>query len=270
MAQVTAMTSGDQARGPTTEAEALRRLEFRVLGTRVHALSTAGALAWIDAWLQAGMGAHLATVNPEFVMHARQDPRFRALLEHTRLNLPDGMGVVWAGRLNGIGVPERVTGVDLIREIAALAVPRRWRLLLIGGRPGVADAAGRALQRDFPRLVPPVCAVGAPDPSGDADAGRLLAETRPHVVLVAYGAPAQEYWIARNVAGRFPAVAMGVGGAFDVLSGRVPRAPLPLRSTGLEWAFRLWHEPARWRRMRVLPEFAWLAVQEALARPAEP
>jgi N-acetylglucosaminyldiphosphoundecaprenol N-acetyl-beta-D-mannosaminyltransferase len=82
--------------------------------------------------------------------------------------------------------------------------------------------------------------------------------------LVAFGAPTQEHWIQRNVASRFPAVAIGVGGAFDLISGRLPRAPAALRSLGLEWAYRLWCEPARWRRMRVLPVFAWLAAMEAL------
>ena len=251
-------------RTPRSEAEALRAAEFRVLGTRVHALDRGQAVAWIDAWIETGSSAHVATVNPEFVMRARRDAPFRELLEHTRLNVPDGIGVVLAGRLRRVGVPERVTGIDLIWELTRLAARRGWRLMLVGGRPGVAERVTRKLERAAPGLPTPGTLVGTPRPEGDEEARRALETVRPQLVLVAFGAPGQEFWIQRNVVGRFPAVAMGVGGAFDQICGRVPRAPGPLRALGLEWAHRLWHEPARWRRMRVLPVFALLAVAEAL------
>ena len=253
-------------RTPRSEAEALRAVEFRVLGTRVHAVDRAQAVAWIDAWIQAGSSAHIATVNPEFVMRARGDTRFREVLERTRLNVPDGIGVVLAGRLRRLGVPERVTGIDLVWELARLAPRRGWRLMLVGGRPGVAGAAARELERGVPGLQTPEVLTGTPEPDGDAEARRALEHARPHLVLVAFGAPAQELWIQRNVAGRFSAAAIGVGGAFDAITGRVPRAPATLQAIGLEWAYRLWREPTRWRRMRVLPAFALLAAREAIAQ----
>ena len=252
-----------QLNAALSESEALRTLEFRVLGTRLHAVSLAGAVAWVDAWAQTGSGGHIATVNPEFVMRARREPEFRQLLDRTRLNVPDGMGVVFAGRIGGVGVPERVTGVDLTLEIARLAAWRNWRILLVGGKPGVAELAARALVRKFPRMRKPTWVDVAPGPEGDPDAQRILGEGKPHIILVAFGAPHQEYWIDRNVTGRWPSVAIGVGGTFDYLSGLTQRAPKVVQRAGLEWAFRLWRDPSRWRRMRVLPQFAIEAIREA-------
>ena len=233
---------------------------------RVHGVSRAQAVFWIDAWLASGQSAHVVTVNPEIVMRARRDPPFGRLLERTRLNVPDGAGIVAAAKLRGLPVPERVTGVELVDDLAALAAVHGYRLLLAGAAPGVADAAAAELQRRYPSLVPPATLVGEPGPDGDAQARALIEETRPHIVLVAYGAPAQELWIDRNLRGVAPVVGIGVGGTLDYLAGRIPRAPALLRRVGLEWLYRLARQPWRWRRMRVLPAFARLAILEALGR----
>ncbi len=255
-----------------TETAVLARAEARVLGTRLHAVDHGQALAWVDAWIQTGTRAHIATVNPEFVMRARRDRAFHALLNRTRLNLPDGVGILLAARLRRAGLPERVTGVDLFHDIAKLAARRGWQLLLVGGGPGVAAGAARRLASAHPGLPLPIAHVGSPNPDGDFEAQRVLSEVSPQVVFVAYGAPAQEFWIERNISSTMGVVALGVGGALDYVSGEVPRAPAALRVLGLEWVVRLWREPSRWRRMGVLPAFAVLAVREALGlnRPTEP
>ncbi len=251
--------------GPTTtETAALQAVEFRVLGTRVHGVDLGQAAAWIDAWTQAGVRAHIATVNPEFVMRARHDVDFHDLLERTRLNVPDGIGVVVAGRLAGRRVPGRVTGVALMHEAMRLAAAREWPVALVGGAPGVAEAAAKRLAHDVPGLRPPHTYGGARGPEGDAAAREFLRDVRPRILCVGYGAPHQELWINRNLEADAACVAIGVGGTLDYLSGRVPRAPEALRSAGLEWAYRLWRQPSRWRRMRVLPVFAALAVREIL------
>ena len=254
---------------PTTEAEALRAVEFRVLGTRVHGVDIGQAAAWIDAWGQAGVRAHIATVNPEFVMRARHDSKFHDLLERTRLNVPDGVGVVIAGRLGRRRVPGRVTGVALMHEAMRLAADREWPTALVGGAPGVAEAAARRLVHDVPGLRPPHTFAGTRESDGDAAAREFLRQARPRILCVGYGAPHQEFWIERNLDADAACVAVGVGGTLDYLSGRVPRAPEALRSAGLEWAYRLWRQPSRWRRMRVLPVFAALAVREILGLDTE-
>ncbi len=249
----------------SADPDDLRALETRVLGVRVHGVTRAQAVAWIDARLSAGRRAHVATVNPELVMRARRDASFRALLQRTQLNVPDGAGVVAAARLRGRRMPQRVTGVDLVDDLAALAAARGYRLMLVGAAPGVAAAAARALTARHPALILPAAWVGTPRPAGDAQARQAIARVRPHLVLAAYGAPQQEHWLERNLAHVPGVVGVGVGGTFDFIAGRVRRAPAPLRALGLEWAFRLARQPWRWRRMRALPRFAWLALREAAA-----
>ena len=244
----------------------LRDVEARILGVRVHGVSRAQAVAWIDAWLGSGQSAHVVTVNPEIIMQARRDERFRNLLEHTRLNVADGVGILAAAKLRRLVIPERVTGVDLVDDLAALAAVHGYRLLLAGAAQGVADAAAAELQRRYPALPLPATLVGNPGPDGDAEAGALIEEVKPQIVLAAYGAPFQELWIDRNLRGLAPVVGIGVGGTLDYLAGRIPRAPVPLRRVGLEWAYRLARQPWRWRRMRALPEFARLAILEAMGR----
>ena len=248
------------------QSSVLTDIETRILGVRVHAIERALAVAWIDAWIASGQRAQVVTTNPEIVMQARRDPAYGELLERTRLNLPDGVGIVAAARMCRRSIPERVTGVDLVDDLAGLAAVHGYRLLLVGAAPGVADEAAAELQRRYPALAPPRTLVGEPGPDGDTEARAVIEEFRPHIVLAAYGAPAQEFWIDRNLRGVAPVVGIGVGGTLDYLAGRIPRAPAPLRRVGLEWAYRLLRQPWRWRRMRALPEFARLAILEALRR----
>lgn len=230
--------------------------ETRVLGVRVDCVDMAAALARIEAFVDAG-GRHLvATVNPEFVMRAHDDIEFARVLESAALCIPDGSGVVWAARRQGCDLSSPVTGVDLIPLLAALCARRAFRLYLLGAAPGVADELARQLQKEHPDLKVAAHA-GSADPSSDDETVALIQAERPHVLLVAYGAPKQELWIDR-VGDRLNgvAVAIGVGGSFDYLTGRVPRAPLWMRRVGMEWLFRLARQPWRIRRMAVLPTYA--------------
>ncbi len=214
------------------------------------------ALARIEAFVDAG-GRHLvATVNPEFVMRANDDTEFARVLESAALCLPDGSGVVWAARRQGCGLAEPVTGTDLIPFLAALCARRGFRLFLLGAALGVADELARQLQKDNPGLEVAAHA-GSAEPPSDAETLARIEAQRPQVLLVAFGAPKQELWIDR-LGDRLNgvAVAIGVGGAFDYLTGRVPRAPRWMRRAGMEWLFRLALQPWRIRRMAVLPAYA--------------
>ncbi|HVD01976.1 MAG TPA: WecB/TagA/CpsF family glycosyltransferase [Candidatus Dormibacteraeota bacterium] len=234
----------------------MRRASTRVLGVRVDAVDAEQALDRIGELLEAG-GQHLvATVNPEFIMRARRDRDFARVLESADLCLPDGWGVTWAARRLGNPLPGRVTGSDLIDPLAARAVERGWRLFLLGAAPGVADEVAGILRRRHPGLVVAGCHAGAAGPEGDAESLRLITAARPDVLLVAYGHPRQEFWIDRNRSRLPSCVGIGVGGAFDYLSGRVRRAPAWMRRAGLEWAYRLLRQPWRARRMAALPAFA--------------
>ncbi len=213
------------------------------------------ALAEIDRFVQEG-GPHLvATVNPEFVMRAQKDRNFARVLESADLCLADGTGVVWAARRLGCTLQGPVAGADLVEPLAALCARRGFRLFLLGAMPGVADDLASKLRQanhDLQVAAHP----GGPDQSFDAETLERIRTHRTDVLLVAFGAPAQELWIDRIRDRLGVAVAAGVGGSFDYLTGRVPRAPAWMRRAGLEWMHRLVYQPWRVRRMAVLPVYA--------------
>jgi N-acetylglucosaminyldiphosphoundecaprenol N-acetyl-beta-D-mannosaminyltransferase len=165
--------------------------------------------------------------------------------------------VTWAARRLGRPLPGRVTGVDIVPALAARAAERGWRLFLLGAAPGVAEEVATRLRAATPSLLVAGCHAGRAGPDGDAETRRLIVKARPDIVLVAYGAPSQEFWVERNLPLGPARVGIGVGGTFDYLSGRVPRAPGWMRRAGLEWLFRLFRQPWRAGRMAVLPLFAW-------------
>ena len=229
--------------------------QARILGVRVDCLDMQATLDRVEGLVGAG-GRHLvATVNPEFIMRAHRDPEFARVLESADLCLADGTGVVWAARRQGCSLAGPVTGTDLIPPLAALCAKRGFRLFLLGAATGVAAELAARLRTAHPQLE--VAAhPGSPDPSPDEETLRLIRGHGTQVLLVAFGAPKQELWIDRVKDRLGAVVGMGVGGAFDYLTGRVPRAPMWMRNAGLEWMYRLINQPWRIRRMAVLPMYA--------------
>jgi N-acetylglucosaminyldiphosphoundecaprenol N-acetyl-beta-D-mannosaminyltransferase len=238
----------------------------RILGVRVDCLDMASAVRAIERMVgDRGPMRLVATVNPEFVMRARVDDQFRSVLEGASLCLADGIGVVWAMRRQGCPQYERVPGSDLVPALARMCAERGWRPFLLGARPGVAGEAARRLEAAHPGLQVAGTHAGSPRPEDDEESLGLVAAARPDLLLVAYGAPDQELWIARNRGRLDVPVAIGVGGTFDYLAGRLPRAPVWMRRLHLEWLWRLAVQPARVRRMAVLPAYA-LAVLRGIRR----
>lgn len=237
----------------------------RVLGIAVDELDMDGAVAAVVALLDAHRAdprrpaALVATVNPEFLMRARRDTAFRGALGSAALRLADGWGVVWALRRRGHAVTQ-VSGADLVPRLAGAAAERGFTLYLLGARPGVAEAAADRLRAGHPGLRVVGAEAGSPRAEDDLAQADRIREAGADLVLVAYGAPLQELWIARNAARLGAGVAIGVGGTFDYLAGRVRRAPETWRRLHGEWAWRLLREPWRARRMVVLPRFALLVL----------
>jgi len=235
-----------------------------ILGIRVDNVTSHEALARIEEYLTQGGTHQVNTVNPEFIITARDDPRFARILNQSALNLPDGQGLIWAARLLGQPLRERVTGVDTLVRLAALSAHKGYRIYLLGAAEGVAAAAGRQLMARFPGLVIAGIDMGSPAAEDEEAITAGISSARPDILFVAYGAPHQEKWIARNLARIGVPVAMGVGGAFDFLSGRAKRAPHWMQRLSLEWLHRLLYQPWRWRRMLALPRFALLVLRERL------
>ncbi len=228
---------------------------IRLLGVRVDDVTIDEAAARIGRWIDEGGPHHLVTVNPEFVMEAQRNASFRATLEHADLAVPDGAGLLFGARWRKHPLRARVPGVELVERIAADGAARGWRVFFLGAAPGVAEAAAQHLAERHPGLVIAGCFAGSPRAEDTPEIAKRVAAARPDVLLVAFGHPAQDQWIARLQPQLHVPVAVGVGGTFDFLSGRVPRAPLAMRRLGLEWLYRLVRQPRRWRRI-------WTAVVE--------
>lgn len=204
----------------------------------------------------------IVTVNPEFIMAARRDPAFADVLNNADLAVPDGMGLIWAARWRGHPLPERVAGVDLVERVAAVAARQGLPVYLLGAQPGVAAAAATVLSAHYPGLIVAGTYAGSPAPDEDEAIVARVNQAQASILFVAYGAPRQDLWIQRNRARLKLGVAVGVGGAFDFISGCSRRAPRWMQRLGLEWLHRLYHEPWRWRRMLALPRFAWTVLRE--------
>ena len=233
-----------------------------VLGVGFDRVDLAAAAERILRRLDAGERTFVITANPEFVMLARSDDAVARIAQEAQLVVADGSGVVAASRLLGSALP-RVPGRLLVDALVPHLAQRHSRIFFLGAAPGVAERAAAELRRRAPGLVVAGVHAGSAEPADDAVSVARVRESGAQVLLVAYGMPKQERWIARNL----PALsavrlAIGVGGVFDQLAGvqRVP--PAVLHAIGLEWLWRLAREPRRWRRQRVLPLFALLVLRK--------
>ncbi|HEV3233073.1 MAG TPA: WecB/TagA/CpsF family glycosyltransferase [Candidatus Dormibacteraeota bacterium] len=243
----------------------------RILDVEVDAARLDDAVRMIGDAIDSrrGHGAatfQVATVNPEFVMRARRDMPFRRVLRDCSLRTADGVGITLAARLLGHPLPERVAGVELVIALARAAVSRGDRVFLLGGEPGVAEAAAERLAQLAPGFQAVGTLAGDSSPEGDAEALAAIKTAAPDIILVAFGAPAQELWNQRNLPVSGAAVGIGVGGTLDYLAGRARRAPRWMRRAGLEWLFRLVTQPRRAGRMTVLPAFLLLVLRQRVLR----
>jgi len=206
-------------------------------------------LAWIEQAIRARAPQQICTANPEFLMAAQHDREFAEVLQRADLVLPDGVGLLWAARWLGAALPERVAGSDLIYRIAERAAQKGWRLYFLGAGEGIAQMAADTLRARYPGLTIAGTFGGSPRVEEEEAIVARVKAARPDLLLVAYGAPAQDKWIARNKARLGAPVSLGVGGAFDFVAGAARRAPAWMRRAGVEWLHRLWRQP--WRTKRI-------------------
>lgn len=246
---------------------------LNILGLDIDNLTLAETVDLIQNWVEGRQaqpnlpGRMLITVNPEYIMAARRDPAFHRIVEQADWRTADGAGLLGCGRLWGQPFRGRVTGVALTHALAQRSAVlsrqhRQFRLFLLGAGPGVAEEAAAKLQALYSGVQIAGTFAGQADPEGDSETRLRVKAAEADIVLVAYGMGIlkQDGWMARNLKYTNVAVAIGVGGVFDYLTGRVRLAPPTLRRLGLEWAYRLYKEPWRWRRMLILPQFAGLVL----------
>ena len=243
----------------------MRRVD--ILGVGVHDCDQEEAVRAIEGFLREEPPRlrQVATVNPEFVMEARRNPAFREVLNQADLATPDGVGIVLAARLLGAPLRGRVTGVALVDRLAELSARQGYKLYFLGAGPGVADEAAAEMARRHPGVQIAGTFAGSPRDSDWPGILERIQAAQPDVLLVAYGAPRQDLWIRRHREALPSSIrlAMGVGGVFDYISGRVPLAPAAWRRLGLEWLYRLMKQPWRWRRIIRVFQFGVIVLREA-------
>ncbi len=239
--------------------------QIRILGLPISAITYAEWLSLIDQWVQSGQPHHVCTINPEMIMIARQDVNFHNILSRADLTVPDGVGLLWAARQIRQPLPQRVTGSDGVPMIAAEAAERGWRIYLLGAAPGVADQAAAVLRQRHPALQIVGVYSGSPAPDEEDEIVARINAADADILFVAYGAPEQDKWIARNLPRLQVKMAMGVGGSLDFVAGVIPRAPMSFQRLGLEWLYRLYLQPWRIKRMLRLPRFMLAVLMESNA-----
>lgn len=247
-----------------------REVEVPNTGVAVHNVTFDEAVGLIVRWAREGSGGYVSTPNVDHLVRAHREPDFQALVRGARLRLPDGMGLIYGMRLRGHRLRGAVHGRLLPEAIVRATAPDSPPLAMIGGRDDAPQKASERLTALGGKVVaavnPPMgFEIGGP---ADVEATRTLVAAAPRVLIVGFGAPRQERWMARHAA-EFPnTVMLGLGQTIDVLGGRVPAAPSWMTRVGLEWAFRMLRDPLRIGRRVFVddPPFFWWMLRARLGR----
>lgn len=238
--------------------------DTKVLGVRVDRVDFAGAVDWVAHRIANRKQGVVVTANSELVVQAAEIPEVGEIVAQADLVVPDGVGLLWAGAIHGVPFPQRIPGIELMEALVARAPKEGWRVVFYGGRPGVAQKAADNLSKRYPGFKAHRCYHGYLTPEEEAAMLAQLRDDPPHLLFVALGAPRQEAWMIARKSQLPDLVAIGVGGSFDVFSGRLKRAPRWMGQLGLEWLFRLIQEPKRFPRVLALPRFVFLVLKEKL------
>ena len=229
-----------------------------VLGVGIDNLTLSEAVDKALSLISEHRCAYMVTPNPEIVMAAWDDPKVSKAIENADLVIPDGVGVMQAARILGTPLREHMPGIDAATEIIKRLASRGGSAFLYGARPGVAEKAAERMKQRFPGLV--IC--GTNDGYGNDD-GAVVSKinaAKPDFVMVCLGVPKQELWMAKHAAKLDAGLMAGLGGTIDVFSGQVKRAPLIWQRLKLEWLYRCFEEPKRFRKVKRIPQFiikAW-------------
>lgn len=232
---------------------------FSVLGVPVHLLQNYSG--WLASRAQQQLGCHVVTLNAEMTMQAEENPRLASVIHQADLVIPDGSGVVLYLMLHGQRM-QRCPGIELAESLLTEfgQSPELGSVFFFGGAPGIAEQAAKSWEDKLPRLAIAGIQHGYLTPESELTLHQTLRDTQPRLILVGLGVPRQEFWIAEHRHLCPQAIWIGVGGSFDIWAGTKTRAPEWLRNNHMEWVYRLYKEPWRWRRMLALPKFALRAI----------
>ncbi len=239
-----------------------------MMGCQVDNLSMEETLAKVEEFIRSGQPHQHVVINVDKLVKASRDPALRRIINACALINVDGMPVVWASRLLGKPLKERVAGADLFEALMRRAGDKGWRVFLLGARDEVVQAVRAAYQRKYPQLVIAGCRDGYWSEAEEAAVAEQVRASRADLLFVAISSPKKEQFLGRWQGAMQVPFAMGVGGTFDVAIGRIRRAPLWMQKAGLEWFYRFLQEPKRMFRRYFIDDmaFIWLLIKEAARR----
>lgn len=225
-----------------------------IFGVPFSKMSMDETVHYLTEAIEDGRLTHVVTANPIMVMEALDNPEFAAVLRKADLIVPDGAGVVWAAKTGGNPVTERVAGFDLMHRLLEQGEKRRWRVYLLGTTQEIIESASEKLQLQYPQVRIVGCRNGFFGPNEDEAIVEEISNLKPHLLFVARGME-KEAWNAQYKERLGVPFIMGVGGSFDIVSGKLKRAPMIYQKLRIEWLYRLFQEPTRYKRMLALPKF---------------
>ncbi|MDX2212248.1 MAG: WecB/TagA/CpsF family glycosyltransferase [Oculatellaceae cyanobacterium bins.114] len=250
--------------------------KFAVFGLPLHLSNN--YLGWLFQQRHQRNGVHVVTLNAEMSMQAEQNPTLASIIRQADLIIPDGSGIVFYLWLQGKKA-QRCPGIELAESVLhASAYPASllplavditsapYSVFFYGGAPGVCQQAAEIWQQKIPGLAIAGVQHGYISPEEQANLCQTLKTLQPDIILVGLGVPRQELWISENRHLCPHSIWIGVGGSFDIWAGVKTRAPKWLSDNGLEWMYRLYQEPWRWRRMLALPQFAWRSLLYSISK----
>ncbi|MTI80435.1 MAG: WecB/TagA/CpsF family glycosyltransferase [Firmicutes bacterium] len=241
-------------------------MRVELLGAYIDALNMQETVKRVVEFVHSDRPHRVITLNPEYLYQAQTRRDLLDLANSADLVTPDGTGIVWACKTAGFPVPERVTGIDLMLHLCEQGSHEGWRVFLLGAAPGVAEEAAEKLKQQYPGLEIAGTHDGYFKDAESEQIAGMINESKPHLLFVALGMPRQEQWIAKYQPKMGVPCAIGVGGSFDVISGRKQRAPEWTQKMKVEWLYRLAKEPSRLKRQLVLPKFATLVIRRYLLK----
>lgn len=237
-----------------------------IMGVPVDNVTMDKAVDRVISFLSEDKVHSVFTPNAEIMMAAQRDANLKSILMTADLLVADGAGVVLASKILGRNLPERVAGFDLINRVFSLSRKKKFKLFLFGGKPEVAEQAGQKITSLYPGVEIAGCRNGYFSKENEHEIINQINSSGADILLVALGAPKQETWIHEHKSLLTTRVCIGVGGSLDVFAGTAKRAPVFFQKNGLEWLYRLYKEPWRYKRMLDLPRFTLLAVGSRLKR----
>lgn len=234
-------------------------MKKKVLGIKIDDITMDEALDKVAGWLSGNGKHYIVTPNPEIVVMAHKDKELKKVINNADLAIPDGTGLKLSG-----DIVCSTPGIDLMETLIKYAAAKGFTVGLLGGRDNVAEKCAERLLEKYPKLK-----IRFAESGGEINRdGKMIGPTSyilptTNLLFVAFGPPKQEKWIAKNLQKLNVKVAMGVGGAFDFLSGKIPRAPLLIRRIGLEWLLRLVIQPWRVKRQLSLLKYLVLLTKKS-------